>query len=151
MNDGDTGLVKGGVVKTYVDSKIENNTSTINTKLDKKLNTEDVDVKGDGKYITVTNIDNVKTKYKVAFDENKLQQLVNSTDITNNTYLKAKLDDKADKNANNLNDTDITSWQAKLGNGSVAKGDTKLVKGDTVFNYVAVSYTHLTLPTNRGV
>ncbi|WP_066729941.1 YadA-like family protein [Sneathia sanguinegens] len=136
MNDGDTGLVKGGVVKTYVDSKIENNTSTINTKLDKKLNTEDVDVKGDGKYITVTNIDNVKTKYKVAFDENKLQQLVNSTDITNNTYLKAKLDDKADKNANNLNDTDITSWQAKLGNGSVAKGETKLVKGDTVFNYV---------------
>ena len=136
MNDGDTGLVKGGVVKTYVDSKIENNTSTINTKLDKKLNTEDVDVKGDGKYITVTNIDNVKTKYKVAFNEANLKQLVNNTDITNNTYLKAKLDDKADKNANNLNDTDITSWQAKLGNGSVAKGDTKLVKGDTVFNYV---------------
>ena len=136
VDDGNKGLVNGGVVKTYVDSKIENNTSTINTKLDKKLNTEDVDVKGDGKYITVTNIDNVKTKYKVTFNEDKLKQLVNSTDITNNTYLKAKLDDKADKNANNLNDTDITSWQAKLGNGSVAKGDTKLVKGDTVFNYV---------------
>uniref|UniRef100_UPI00288A549D hypothetical protein n=1 Tax=Sneathia sanguinegens TaxID=40543 RepID=UPI00288A549D len=136
MNDGDTGLVKGGVVKTYVDSKIENNTSTINTKLDKKLNTEDVDVKGDGKYITVTNIDNVKTKYKVAFDENKLQQLVNSTDITNNTFLKTTLDTKADKNANNLNDTDITSWQAKLGNGTVTDKDTGLVKGGTVFNYV---------------
>ncbi|WP_311678445.1 YadA-like family protein [Sneathia vaginalis] len=136
IDDGNTGLVNGGVVKTYVDSKIENNTSTINTTLDKKLNTEDLDVKGDDKYITVTNEDKTKKKYKVAFNEDNLKQLVNSTDITNNTSLKTKLDTKADKDANNLNDTDISSWQTKLGNGSVTEGDTKLVKGGTVFTYV---------------
>ena len=136
ITDGNKGLVNGGVVKTYVDSKIENSTNTINATLDKKLNTEDLDVTGDGKYIDVTNEDTTKKKYKVAFKESALKQLVNDTDITDNTYLKAKLDDKADKNASNLTETDVTKWQEKLGNGSVTKGDTKLVKGGTVFTYV---------------
>ena len=136
VDTGNTGLVNGGTVKEYVDSKIDNNTNTINTKLDTKLNKDDLDVTGDDKYITVTNEDSAKKKYKVSFNETNLKQLVNDTDITNNNYLKAKLDDKADKNANNLTETDVTKWQEKLGNGSVAKDDTKLVKGDTVFTYV---------------
>ena len=136
VDTGDTGLVTGGTVKEYVDSKIETNTNTINTTLNKKLDKDDLDVTGDNKYITVTNEDNTKKKYKVAFKESALKQLVNNTDITNNTYLKTKLDNKADKDASNLTETDITKWQEKLGNGSVAKGDTKLVKGDTVFTYV---------------
>ncbi|WP_375168067.1 YadA-like family protein [Sneathia vaginalis] len=134
--DNNTGLVNGGTVKTYVDGKITNSTNTINTKLDTKLDKDDLDVTGDDKYITVTNEDKTKKKYKVTFNEANLKNLVNNTDITNNTYLKAKLDDKADKNASNLTETDITAWQAKLGNGNVASGDTKLVKGDTVFTYV---------------
>ena len=122
-----------------LENTVTNNTSSIaNNKKEiaEKLNKADVDVKGDDKYITVTNIDNVKTKYKVAFNENSLKQLVNTTDITNNTYLKAKLDTKADKNANNLVDTDITSWQAKLGTGKVDTNNTGLVTGGAVKTYV---------------
>ncbi|WP_277287512.1 YadA-like family protein, partial [Sneathia sanguinegens] len=134
--DNNTGLVNGGTVKAYVDGKITDNTNTINTKLDTKLNKDDLDVTGDDKYITVTNEDKTKKKYKVSFNEDNLKNLVNDTDITNNTYLKAKLDDKADKNASNLTETDVTSWQNKLGNGTITKDNAGLVKGDTVFTYV---------------
>ena len=136
VTDNNTGLVNGGTVKTYVDSKIENSTNTINTTLDTKLNKDDLEVTGDDKYIDVTNEDATKKKYKVAFKESALKQLVNDTDITNNTYLKTKLDTKADKDAGNLDEKDIENWQNKLGNGTVTDGDTKLVKGGTVFTYV---------------
>ena len=129
ITDDNTNLVTGGVVKTYVDSQVQN----VNTELNKKLNVDDLDVTGDNKYINVTNTDK---KYNIAFNEDNLKQLVNATDITNNNYLKTKLDTKANKDATNLEDTDVTKWQEKLGNGTIAEGNTGLVKGGVVKTYV---------------
>lgn len=55
------------------------------------------------------------------------QTISNITNTTNTNLAK-----KADKDANNLTDTDVVAWQEKLGNGKNAKGDTGLITGDTL-------------------
>ena len=55
------------------------------------------------------------------------QTISNITNTTNTNLAK-----KADKDANNLTDTDVVAWQEKLGNGKIAKGDTGLITGDTL-------------------
>ena len=137
VKEGNTGLVNGGVVKTYVDSKIENNTSVINTKLDKKLDKDGLEVKGDDTYITVTQSDDKgKKTYTVKFDDSKLTETIKGSDFSDNTSIKSMLDKKANLDASNLEDTNITKWQNKLGNGTIDANSTGLVTGQTIFNYV---------------
>ena len=61
----------------------------------------------------------------------------NETDAVNVAQLKKLDSKKADADAGNLTDSNVTAWQAKLGNGAVAKGNTGLVTGGTVYNYNA--------------
>ena len=137
MTDNNAGLVKGGVVKKYVDDQIKGSTSTINTTLDKKLNKEDLDVKGDSKYITVTpSEDKTKKIYTVSFNDAKLKNTVSGSDLTNNTSIKTLLSKKADIDATNVTGDNLTKWQATLGTGTIDANSTGLVTGKTVFNYI---------------
>ena len=137
VKEGNTGLVNGGVVKTYVDSKIENNTSVINTKLDKKLDKDGLEVKGDTKYITVTSSDdNNKKIYTVKFDDNKLTETIKGSDFSKNKSIQDMLDKKANLDASNVTGDNLTKWQSTLGTGKIEDGNTGLVTGQTIFNYV---------------
>ena len=134
MTDNNAGLVKGGVVKKYVDDQIKDSASTINTTLDKKINKEDLDVKGDGKYITVTNTD--KKIYTVSFNDAELKNTVSSSDLTNNTSIQTLLSKKANIDATNVTGDNLTKWQSTLGTGTIDANSTGLVTGKTVFNYI---------------
>ena len=136
IEDNDSGLVNGGVVKTYVDDQIKNNLGTINTSLSSKLS--DISITGD-KYIKTEKINN--SSYNLSLNKDTLESLINSktADLAKNdaiTNINKELDKKANKDASNLDDKDVENWQNKLGNGTVTDGDTKLVKGGTVFTYV---------------
>ena len=61
----------------------------------------------------------------------------NETDAVNVAQLKKLDGKKADADAGNLTDSNVTAWQSKLGNGAVAKENTGLVTGGTVYNYNA--------------
>ena len=137
VKEGNTGLVNGGVVKTYVDSKIDTNTNTINTKLDKKLDKDGLDIKGDDTYITVTPSDDKgKKTYTVKFDDTKLTNAITGSDFSSNTSIKSMLDKKADLDGTNLKNINLNVWQAKLGNGTIDANGTGLVTGGTVYNYI---------------
>lgn len=58
------------------------------------------------------------------------------TDAVNVAQLKRVADEigkKANLDASNLTDGDVTAWQQKLGNGTVTEGNTGLVTGGTVY------------------
>ena len=61
----------------------------------------------------------------------ELNKKADKTDITN---INADLANKANKDASNISTDDAKKWAEKLGAGTVAKGDTSLVTGDTVYN-----------------
>ena len=115
-------------VHDYVTTNFVSKDSLDVTKL---LKSEDVDVTGDGKYITVTGTNN---KYKVSFNDAKLTNTINDSDFSKNKSIQDMLDKKANKDASNI--TNLTSWQAILGNGKVDKGNEGLVTGQTVYNYI---------------
>lgn len=46
------------------------------------------------------------------------------------------LNNKADRDAGNLTEKDISSWQDKLGNGTIEKGNTGLINGNTAYEAV---------------
>jgi|GEM_PF-1949105 yadA domain protein len=101
----------------------------------KFLKSSDLDVTGDDTYITVTpNTDKTKKTYKVAFNDAKLTNTINDSDFSKNKSIQDMLDKKANKDASNI--TNLTSWQAILGNGKVDKGNEGLVTGRTVYNYI---------------
>ena len=101
----------------------------------KFLKSSDLDVTGDDTYITVTpNTDKTKKTYKVAFNDAKLTNTINDSDFSKNKSIQDMLDKKANKDASNI--TNLTSWQAILGNGKVDKGNEGLVTGQTVYNYI---------------
>lgn len=68
---------------------------------------------------------------------NGLAAGIKDTDAVNVAQLKKLDSKKADADAGNLTDSNVTAWQSKLGNGAVAKGNTGLVTGGTVYNYNA--------------
>lgn len=61
----------------------------------------------------------------------ELSKKADKTDITN---INADLANKANKDASNISTDDAKKWAEKLGTGTVTKGDTSLVTGDTVYN-----------------
>ena len=61
----------------------------------------------------------------------ELNKKADKTDITN---INADLTNKANKDASNISTDDAKKWAEKLGTGTVTKGDTSLVTGDTVYN-----------------
>jgi len=125
------------VTDTKVHDYVTNNfVSKDSLDVTKLLKSSDVDVTGDNKYITVTNEDNTKKKYKVSFNESELTSTINNSDFTSNKSIQDMLGKKADKDASNLDTKDVENWQNKLGNGTVTDKDNGLVKGSTVFTYI---------------
>ena len=91
------------------------------------------------------------TVYKVNVSKQAMQAAVaedlakkaNQTDVDN------ALKKKADTNAGNLTNSDVTAWQAKLGTGEVADGNTGLVTGNTVYNTINNLQTTITADLSK--
>ena len=128
IKDGDANLVTGGTVKAYITEEI----NTINNTVSGKLSSDDVDVKGDN-YITVNKNTIKRNHYSLVFDKDKL---ATDLDLTNNAKLNEKFSKYALLDGSNLENINLNVWQAKLGNGTIASGNTGLVKGGDIFTYV---------------
>ena len=104
-----------------VSDQVNTNTSAINdlknTKADKSYVDEGLAKKADA--------DSVYTKQET---DNKLSGIKNS--------LSGDLANKADKNASNLSEADVSAWQKALSNGAVEKGNTGLISGGAVYDAV---------------
>jgi hypothetical protein len=77
-----------------------------------------------------------------------------STDAINGSQLykvQADVDKKANTDASNLTETDVSKWQEKLGTGTVTNGNTGLVTGDTVYKEIAKTNTTLDTKANTGL
>ena len=108
-----------------------------NLDVTKFLKSEDLDVTGDDKYITVTpNTDKTKKTYKVVFNESKLTDTVNNSDFSTNKSIQDMLDKKADLDGTNLKNINLSVWQSTLGTGAINGNSTGLVTGKTVFEYI---------------
>ena len=59
---------------------------------------------------------------------------VNVDDSAIKDVMKEDMDKKADRDAGNLTDSDVTSWQKKLGTGESQSGDHRLISSDTLYN-----------------
>ena len=104
-----------------VSDQVNTNTSAINdlknTKADKSYVDEGLAKKADA--------DSVYTKQET---DSKLSGIKNS--------LSGDLANKADKNASNLSEADVSAWQKALSNGAVEKGNTGLISGGAVYDAV---------------
>ena len=77
-----------------------------------------------GKNTTVTmKTENGNVSYAVNVDDSAIKDV-----------MKEDMDKKADRDAGNLTDSDVTSWQKKLGTGQSQSGDHRLISGDTLYN-----------------
>ena len=77
-----------------------------------------------GKNTTVTTkTENGNISYAVNVDDSAIKDV-----------MKEDMDKKADRDAANLTDSDVTSWQKKLGTGESQSGDHRLISGDTLYN-----------------
>lgn len=159
VTKGDNRAVSGDTVNTA----ISNITNNMNQKLDDKANTNmdnltetgknnikelakgSIDIvngqnttvskkseKGKDIYAINVSNENIINAMKPEMDKKADKDEVNNkfTEIDNN------LANKADRNAENLSGEDISSWQKKLGNGTIEKGNTGLVNGNTVYETV---------------
>ena len=104
-----------------VSDQVNTNTSAINdlknTKADKSYVDEGLAKKADA--------DSVYTKQET---DSKISGIKNS--------LSGDLANKADKNASNLSEADVSAWQKALSNGAVEKGNTGLISGGAVYDAV---------------
>lgn len=135
---GNKGLINGDTLNTELNKKADKTDITnINADLANKANK-------DASNITGTD----KTKWQETLGDGKaeagnkglingdtlnteLNKKADKTDITN---INADLTNKANKDASNISTDDAKKWAEKLGTGTVTKGDTSLVTGDTVYN-----------------
>ena len=104
-----------------VSDQVNTNTSAINdlknTKADKSYVDEGLAKKADA--------DSVYTKKET---DDKISGIKDS--------ISGDLANKADKNASNLSETDVSAWQKALSTGSIEKGNTGLVSGGAVYDAV---------------
>ena len=84
--------------------------------------------------ISVTKTDILREGSKENIDDK--DDIVGKTYTLDTSKLQSVLDQKADVNAGNIDGTNKTAWQEKLGDGKVAEGDKGLVNGNTVYNAV---------------
>ena len=74
--------------------------------------------------------------YALSIDDQYIKKIISETNT--NDPSKANLD------ASNLSDGNVSSWQNRLGNGAIEDGNTALVTGDTVFQSISAL-------TNNGI
>ena len=84
-----------------------------------------------------------ETKYGSAFYNRlvKVADGIEDHDAVNVAQLKKLNGMKANVDASNLTDANVSAWQTKLGNGTVAANNAGLVTGDTVYKETRVSAT----------
>lgn len=84
-----------------------------------------------------------ETKYGSAFYNRlvKVADGIEDHDAVNVAQLKKLNGMKANVDASNLTDDNVSAWQTKLGNGTVAANNAGLVTGDTVYKETRVSAT----------
>ena len=128
VTDGNTGLVTGDTVYEAVKDKANTNLDNISTDGEdviRNLAKGSVKVIG-GRNTTVTKgTEGDATTYAVNVSDDAIRGAV-----------QLDLDTKANKDASNLNNTDVSKWQEKLGTGSISEGNTGLVTGGTVYEIV---------------
>lgn len=141
---GNTGLITGNTLYNAVKDKADKSDITaINKNLDNKANTDLGNITPAGQTV-IKNI--AKSSVKVINGENTT--ITEGTEGDTKTYavnvskntikgaIQPELDNKANKDASNLSNSDITNWQTKLGTGSVTAGDKGLISGDKVYQAI---------------
>lgn len=128
VTDGNTGLVTGDTVYEAVKDKANINLDNIST------DGEDVIrnlAKGSVKVIAGQN-----TTVTEGTQGSAITYAVNVSNDAIKGAIQPELDKKANTDASNLSNSDVTKWQEKLGTGSISEGNTGLVTGGTVYEIV---------------
>ena len=132
---GNTGLVTGDTVYKEI--------AKTNTALDTKANTGLDNITDAGKTVirnvaksAVKVVNGQNTTVTTGTDGDATTYAVNVSNDAIKNVVQPELNKKANTDASNLTDADVSKWQEKLGTGTVAAGNTGLVTGDTVYNVV---------------
>ena len=132
---GNTGLVTGDTVYKEI--------AKTNTALDTKANTGLDNITDAGKTVirnvaknAVKVVNGQNTTVTTGTDGDATTYAVNVSNDAIKDAVQPELNKKANTDASNLTDANVSKWQEKLGTGTVAAGNTGLVTGDTVYNVV---------------
>ena len=166
VESGNTGIVSGDTVYketrvendgTYVkkdktagenlsalDTQVKSNADNIATNTSDITNLKNLDNISTGGQTVIKNlakgavkvIDGTNTTVTEGTDGDAKTYAVNVSNDAIKGAVATDLAGKADKDAGNIAGTDLTAWQTKLGNGTVANGNTGLVTGGTLYNEV---------------
>ena len=135
VTNGNTGLVTGDTVYKEI--------AKTNTALDTKANTGLDNITDAGKTVirnvaksAVKVVNGQNTTVTTGTDGGATTYAVNVSNDAIKDAVQPELNKKANTDASNLTDADVSKWQEKLGTGTVAAGNTGLVTGDTVYNVV---------------
>ena len=150
VTNGNTGLVTGDTVYKEI--------AKTNTALDTKANTGLDNITDAGKTVirnvakdAVKVVNGQNTTVTTGTDGDATTYAVNVSSDAIKDAVQPELDKKANKDASNLTDTDVSKWQEKLGTGTVTNGNTGLVTGDTVYKEIAKTNTALDTKANTGL
>ena len=135
---GNKGLINGDTLNTELNKKADKTDITnINADLANKANKDASNITGTDKTKWQETLGDGKAeagnKGLVTGDtlNTELNKKADKTDIIN---INADLANKANTDASNISIDDAKKWAEKLGTGTITKGDTSLVTGDTVYN-----------------
>ncbi len=136
---GDTGLITGDTLN----QAIENVTNTTNVNLSSKANINLTNITNEGKTVirniakeSVKVVDGTNTTVTIGTAGDATTYAVNVSNDSIKSVVQPELDKKADKDAGNLTDKDVSAWQEKLGTGTISEGNTGLVTGGSVYDAI---------------
>ena len=139
---GDTGLITGDTLHTAINS-VNTDITNINTSLSTKANTNLNNITNEGKTIirnlakeSVKVVNGTNTTVTEGTDGEVKTYAVNVTNDAIKGAIQADLDNKANIDASNLSNSNVSKWQEKLGTGQISEGNTGLVTGGTVYEVV---------------
>ena len=150
VTNGNTGLVTGDTVYKEI--------SKTNTALDTKANTGLDNITDAGKTVirnvakgAVKVVNGQNTTVTTGTDGDATTYAVNVSNDAIKDAVQPELNKKANTDASNLTGADVSKWQEKLGTGTVTKGNTGLVTGDTVYKEITKTNTALDAKANTGL
>lgn len=139
---GDTGLITGDTLHTAINS-VSGDITNINNALTSKADINLSNITNDGKTVirdlakeSVKVVNGTNTTVTTGTDGDATTYAVNVSADAIKGAVQADLDKKANTDASNLSNTDVSKWQEKLGTGTISEGNTGLVTGGTVYEVV---------------
>lgn len=139
---GDTGLITGDTLHTAINN-VSGDITNINNALTNKADTNLSNITNEGKTIirdlakgAVKVINGTNTTVTPGTDGESITYAVNVSTEAIKGAVKSDLDKKANVDASNLSNNDVSKWQEKLGTGQISEGNTGLVTGGTVYEVV---------------